>query len=235
MDAEAREMMHAEAYGQAVWSWSPDAGIKLCSRWSTRRWWLTSPVHQGERGVSRKAVAQGVPDRLALPVVTKCLCAAYPVQHARLRVRLAPGIPCALNLWRDENHAKLGRNRAARMRRCGCKFLCHSGAPRSGELWCAIAHLRIHNHRREYGFRARAKRRAPEWRRSCLKTESENGESGIPASSRRWRRRPFVATLALARLLRASGAIYPRGLIDPLGNCPWPGPWIRTYGAHLLS
>jgi NAD(P)-dependent dehydrogenase (short-subunit alcohol dehydrogenase family) len=33
----------------------------------------------------------------------------------------------------------------------------------------------------------------------------------------------------------ASGAIYPRGLIDPLGNCPWPGPWIRTYGAHLLS
>ncbi|MGY3461940.1 cell division protein ZapA (FtsZ GTPase activity inhibitor) [Bradyrhizobium sp. LM3.4] len=27
----------------------------------------------------------------------------------------------------------------------------------------------------------------------------------------------------------------PRGLIDPLGNCPWPGPWARTYGAHLLS
>jgi hypothetical protein len=38
-----------------------------------------------------------------------------------------------------------------------------------------------------------------------------------------------------ARLWRASGAIYPRGLIDPLGNCPWPGPWIRPYGAHLLS
>ena len=43
------------------------------------------------------------------------------------------------------------------------------------------------------------------------------------------------ATLPLARLRRASGAIYPRGLIDPLGNCPWPGPWIRAYGAHLLS
>src|SRR4051812_46755666 len=38
-----------------------------------------------------------------------------------------------------------------------------------------------------------------------------------------------------AKLCRASGAIYPRGLIDPSGNCPWPGPWIRSYGAHLLS
>ncbi len=52
---------------------------------------------------------------------------------------------------------------------------------------------------------------------------------------RRWRSERFVVTLDVARLRRASGAIYPRGLIDPLGNCPWPGPWIRTYGAHLLS
>ncbi len=28
MDAEAREMMRAKAYGQAVWSWHPDAGAK---------------------------------------------------------------------------------------------------------------------------------------------------------------------------------------------------------------
>ena len=51
----------------------------------------------------------------------------------------------------------------------------------------------------------------------------------------RWRNCPVVATLSLAKLRCASGAIYPRGLIDPLGNCPWPGPWTRTYGAHLLS
>ena len=38
-----------------------------------------------------------------------------------------------------------------------------------------------------------------------------------------------------ARLRRSSGAIYPRGLIDPSGNCPWPGPWTWAYGAHLLS
>ena len=43
------------------------------------------------------------------------------------------------------------------------------------------------------------------------------------------------AYIGFAKLRRASGAIYPRGLIDPLGNCPWPGPWTRTYGAHLLS
>jgi hypothetical protein len=58
---------------------------------------------------------------------------------------------------------------------------------------------------------------------------------GGRAVGRRWRSGRIVVTLIPARLRRASGAIYPRGLIDPLGNCPWPGPWIRTYGAHLLS
>ena len=27
----------------------------------------------------------------------------------------------------------------------------------------------------------------------------------------------------------------PRGLIDPEGSCPWPDPWVRSHGAHLLS
>jgi hypothetical protein len=31
MDAEVREMMRADADGQVVWSWSPDAGIKPVS------------------------------------------------------------------------------------------------------------------------------------------------------------------------------------------------------------
>ncbi len=29
------------------------------------------------------------------------------------------------------------------------------------------------------------------------------------------------------------GNILP-GPYDPEGSCPWPGPWVRTYGAHLL-
>jgi hypothetical protein len=37
------------------------------------------------------------------------LCALLPIQHTRLRVRLAPGIPCALCLSRDTDDAKPGR------------------------------------------------------------------------------------------------------------------------------
>ena len=40
----------------------PTLGSSLVDDESVRRWWLKSPVHQGERGVSRKAIAQGVPD-----------------------------------------------------------------------------------------------------------------------------------------------------------------------------
>ena len=48
---------------------------------------------------SRKTIAQGMPDVSALP---DDLCALYPFQHTRLRVRPAPGIPCALfNRGRD--------------------------------------------------------------------------------------------------------------------------------------
>src|ERR1700733_10744849 len=43
------------------------------------------------------------------------------------------------------------------------------------------------------------------------------------------------AYITPAKLCRASGAIYPRGLIDPSGNCPWPGSWTWLHGAHLLS
>jgi hypothetical protein len=42
MDAEACEMMRAEADGQVAWSWSPDAGIKLVEMIRRRRR-LTSP------------------------------------------------------------------------------------------------------------------------------------------------------------------------------------------------
>jgi hypothetical protein len=64
------------------------------SRSIDRRRGLTSPVPRGEHGVSRKAIAQGVPDCSALPVVTTLVCFFH--MQARLRVRPAPGIPCAL-------------------------------------------------------------------------------------------------------------------------------------------
>src|SRR6201999_2599717 len=58
---------------------------------------------------NRKPIAQGVPDRFGQPVVTTCSYAAYPFLRARLRVRPAPGIPCALFISRDENDTKPGR------------------------------------------------------------------------------------------------------------------------------
>jgi hypothetical protein len=57
------------------------------------------PGHRGEHEISRSTVAQGVSDCFGEPVVT-CSCAFF-ILHARLRVRRAPGIPCALCFSRD--------------------------------------------------------------------------------------------------------------------------------------
>ena len=73
------------AYGQAVWSSPLDAGVKFAEMIGERRG-LTSPIPRGERGVSRKAIAQGVPDRFGEPVVT-LLVGRLPFLPTRLRVR----------------------------------------------------------------------------------------------------------------------------------------------------
>jgi hypothetical protein len=53
----------ADADGEVVWSWRPDAGVKSCGaiRMATV---ARKPVHRGEREVSRKTIAQGRPDCL---------------------------------------------------------------------------------------------------------------------------------------------------------------------------
>src|SRR5262245_23134121 len=57
------------AYGKTVWSWPPDAEVKLreTDRAMTG---ARKPGPRGERGISRKAIAQGRPDYPAEPVVT---------------------------------------------------------------------------------------------------------------------------------------------------------------------
>jgi hypothetical protein len=53
----------ADADGKAVWSWRPDAGVKF--RVKPREATVArKPGHRGERGISRKAIAQGRPDCL---------------------------------------------------------------------------------------------------------------------------------------------------------------------------
>src|SRR5260370_23711935 len=66
------------------------------------------PGHRGEREVSRKTIARGMPGVSGVTVVTTLVC--FFISHARLRVHRAPGIPCALYFRRGETvFAKLGR------------------------------------------------------------------------------------------------------------------------------
>jgi hypothetical protein len=55
----------ANADGKAVWSWHPDAGVKLADVCRRRR--LSSPALRGERGISRK------------PLRRECRCFDEPV------------------------------------------------------------------------------------------------------------------------------------------------------------
>ena len=52
------------------------------------------PGHRGEREVSRKTIARGMPGRSGVTVVTMLVCLL--LSHTRPRVHWAPGIPCAL-------------------------------------------------------------------------------------------------------------------------------------------
>ena len=58
--------------------------------------------HQGERAISRKAIAQGMSDALRCPV---CSCAHFLCTlRMRPRVQRAPGIPCALFNFEGEEY-----------------------------------------------------------------------------------------------------------------------------------
>ena len=91
------------------------------------RWGLKSPVPQGERGVSRKAIAQGVPCDFGLP---DDLWAFSFSAHEDCGCGRAPGTPCALRFPRA---AEL-QDSDARSRR-GNAFCCLLGAiPPSAQL-----------------------------------------------------------------------------------------------------
>src|SRR5580698_5394436 len=91
--------MEKLADGRAVGAWHPDAGVQFAGRNSRRRWWLTSPVHQGDHGGAVKTIAQEMPGDSGEPVVTTLVC--FFILHARLRVHRAPGISCALCYQRE--------------------------------------------------------------------------------------------------------------------------------------
>src|SRR5580704_16972340 len=83
----------------------PTLGSSLARRFAGRRW-LSSPVHRGERAISRKTIAQG---KAGCPVEPVVLTRVLSTMHTRLRVQAAPGLPCALWLHEGNDHANLGR------------------------------------------------------------------------------------------------------------------------------
>jgi hypothetical protein len=106
MDAAASKTNEAKADGEVVWSWRPDAGVKFAGD-DLQATVARKPGHRGEHEVNVKTIAQGRLDCFGTPVVTTLVWFFH--FHARLRVRRAPGFPCALCLSRDEVLAKLGR------------------------------------------------------------------------------------------------------------------------------
>ena len=61
MDAVVPQDVRCIAYGQVVWLWSPDAGIKSVGNFS-RATEARKPGLRREHEVSRKTIAQGVPE-----------------------------------------------------------------------------------------------------------------------------------------------------------------------------
>ena len=64
---------------------------------------------QGERGISRQTIAQGMPECSGCTCMLVCAFSMHTL-HTRPRVQQAPGIPCSLVSRRDKVHANLGRN-----------------------------------------------------------------------------------------------------------------------------
>ena len=92
----------------------------------------TSPLHREEHEVSRKTIAQGMPECLRFTCMLVCvfLCASW---HTRPRVQRAPGIPCSLCFWREGEISRTRMQVASRD--CGPIFSRHhpsTGRPEAG-------------------------------------------------------------------------------------------------------
>jgi hypothetical protein len=64
VDAEAPLTNGADADGEVVWFWRPDAGVKFLGSKLLRGDGGKKAVHRGEHVISRKTTAQGRPDAL---------------------------------------------------------------------------------------------------------------------------------------------------------------------------
>ena len=90
---------------------APVAGVKLSEKRKLNRWRRSQPRTRlrGERGISRKAIAQGRPGVLRCPVCSCAFCFVQTAREtagaARTRSSLRP-----LFRWRDNEMQTFGRN-----------------------------------------------------------------------------------------------------------------------------
>jgi hypothetical protein len=121
MDAFVRpDEAPRDASGEAVWSWHPDAGVKLRVSKHPGRRRLSSPVLRGEHGISRPTSRRECRRvRLYLLMLVRICFAHSP--RTRLSGATSPGIPCALFSSRAARRCITWADRAAGTRRCGLR------------------------------------------------------------------------------------------------------------------
>ena len=105
MDAAMPTTNGMEAYGEVVWSWRLDAGVKFAvahrSKWIERgippATVARKPVHRGEREISRKPLRRESRIASAGPVCSCALCFVHFAHEtagaARTRSSLRPCVP----------------------------------------------------------------------------------------------------------------------------------------------
>src|SRR4029079_14910017 len=131
------------AYGEVVWSRRRGAGVNAPGgNCFSGRYGGKTAVLRGEHEVSRKAIAQGMPDCLRSPV---CSCAHFLCTlRARPRVQRASGIPCALcfllgreaiaNSGRDAPREREGVSAVAQQ--ATCPGVAQRATPEGGCVCC---------------------------------------------------------------------------------------------------
>ncbi len=137
-----------------------------------RRRWQQCKAHRGDHVISRKAIAQGMPDVLRCPV---CSCAHFlPNLRMRPRVQRASGIPCAL--WIERGRSFLQSSGAMRRENANC-FPCHPEVRHVGEPEDVSA-----------SRRAVATRGAAAVLRNCAAERTQGDGSEIARVRQRWAR-----------------------------------------------
>ena len=106
------------AYGKAVWSWRPDAGVKLAMMLRiTLMMVARKPGHQGEPGISRQPTAQGRPGCPGCTCMLVCISCLAQRAHETAGASRRPAFP-APSSHEGDNVVQNSGESPSRERRC---------------------------------------------------------------------------------------------------------------------